>query len=301
MKNYHQWIAAPSYKEDIDYRFFDPAAGREYLVNIRMGSSEWLYTVTLSYDNGDPDGWYTGLTCNLRGSYGHEDLPILKIDIIRVLRERFPAVEDWNDDLHIATDKPVRVHYLSPLYPGEFFNLFDFDRAKGDSPFELYTLGDVRLLRRAPDFQQRVAIIGSRKPDEQGLDVAYRLGLYHSSEIVVSGLAPGIDTAAHRGSLDAGGRAIAVVGLDLDRENTDLSNEIIEKGGMIIAEHLIAQSRLLMALADKVVVVQCERESETMQAVELARQFCRPIFALDCDWSGNRYLIDNGIAKPFKM
>lgn len=56
-----------------------------------------------------------------------------------------------------------------------------------------------------------------------------------------------------------------------------------------------------MAMADKVIVVECERESGTMHAVEFARRFRRPIFALDCDWSGNRYLIDNNIAKPFKI
>ena len=312
---YHVWQDFSMAQEDVRYAFYDPASGREYTVNIRMGSSEWLYSAELSYDNGDPDGWYQDLTPFLRGSYCQEDLPILKIDVIRILSERFPAVSGWNDDVPLSKDTPVRVHYNSPFYPEEFFRCFDYDMTKGNAPFELYALGDLRLLRRAPGFQQRVAIIGSRKPDEQGLDVAYRLGKYHSSEIVVSGLALGIDSAAHRGCLDGGGRTVAVVGTGLDRihpkENVGLQADIIAHGGLIVSEQppgtkanprtLIARTRIQMAMADKVIVVQCERESGTMHAVEFARRFRRPIFALDCDWSGNRYLIDNKIAKPFKL
>lgn len=314
-KKYHVWHEYGLAREDVRYMFFDPTSGREYTVSIRMSSSEWLYSVELGYDNGEPDGWYQDLTPFLRGSYFHEDLPILKIDVIRILWERFPAVSGWNDDVPLSKDTPVRIHYNSPFYPEEFFRCFDYDLTKGDAPFELYTLGDLRLLRRAPGFQQRVAIIGSRKPDEHGLDVAYRLGKYHSSEIVVSGVAHGIDTAAHRGCLDGRGRTIAVVGTGLDRvhpkENTDLQADIIARGGLIVSEQspgikanprtLIARTRLQMAMADKVIVVECERESGTMHAVEFGRRFRRPIFALDCDWSGNRYLIDNNIAKPFKI
>lgn len=313
-KTYHVWQDYSLAKEDVRYMFFDPPTGREYTVNVRMGSSEWLYSVEICYHNGEPDGWYQDLTPFLRGSYFHEDLPILKIDVIRILSERFPAVTGWNDDVTLSTDVPVCVHPNSRFYPEEFI-CFDYDLTKGDASFELYTLGDLRLLRRAPGFQQRVAIIGSRKPDEQGLNVAYQLGKYHSSGIVVSGLALGIDTAAHRGCLDGGGRTVAVVGTGLDRvhpkENVDLQADIIAHGGLIVSEQpsgtkanprtLIARTRIQMAMADKVIVVECERESGTMHAVEFARRFRRPIFALDCDWSGNRYLIDNNIAKPFKI
>ena len=314
-KRYHLWLDQSLAKEDIDYMFFDPASDREYTVNIRMGSSDWLYLVMLSYDNGEPDGWYEHLNPDLRGGYMYDELSALKVDIIRLLRERFPAVEGWNDDLLPHYDKPINICYSSPFYPKEFYNYFDFDFIKGDAPFALDVVGDIRLLRRAPYFQSRVAIIGSRKPDEHGLDVAYRLGQYHSSEIVVSGLALGIDTAAHRGCLDTGGRTIAVVGSGLDRvhpkrECRDTGrNNIARRSDCVGAKigtkaspkTLIARTRIQMAMADKVVVVQCERESGTMQAVEFAHRFRRPIFALDCDWSGNRYLIDNQIAIPFKM
>lgn len=210
---------------------------------------------------------------------------------------------------------PMEIHYLSPLYPKEFFEYFDYDVTKNEAPFRLFTLGNVGLLRKAPLFRQHIAIIGSRKPDSFGTDAAYRLGRCYSSEIVVSGLALGIDTAAHKGCLEAGGQTIAIVGSGLDRihpkENICLQNDIIESGGLIVSEQgkgikvnprtLIARTRIQMAMADKVIVVECERESGTMHAVSFAQKFGKPIFALDCNWSGNRYLIDNRIAQPFKM
>lgn len=314
-KIYHIWRVHDLDEEVAWYKFYDPASEKEYVVQLDRRTIKWHYTFILSYEKGETGICFEDWTPFLRGSYFHEDLPILKIDVIRILSERFPAVSGWNNDLRLSPDKPVRVHYNSPFYPDEFFNCFDYDMTKGDAPFELYTLGDLRLLRHAPGFQQRVAIIGSRKPDEQGLDVAYRLGKYHSSEIVVSGLALGIDTASHRGCLDGGGRTVAVVGTGLDRvhpkENSALQADIIAHGGLIVSEQppvtkanprtLIARTRLQMAMADKVIVVECVRESGTMHAVEFARRFQRPIFALDCGWSGNRYLIDNHIAKPFKL
>lgn len=312
----HIWIADnPLAPERLVYEFDEPASGRDYQAVLSFNSGAQCWDVTLCYDNGEPDGWSQWFTPDLRGFYTYNDLIVLKSDLIAMLRLRFPQVKGWNDGFHYDRATPMGIHYLSPLYPQEFFDYFDYDSAKDDPPVRLHTLGDVNLLRKAPFFRQRVAIIGSREPDELGVDVAYRLGRYHSSEIVVSGLALGIDTAAHRGCIDAGGKTIAVVGTGLDRvhpkENVGLQNDIIASGGLIVSEHergvkanprtLIARTRIQMAMADKVVVVECERESGTMHAVRFAERFGKPIFALDCDWSGNRYLIDNQIAKPFKL
>lgn len=313
-KIYHIWRVHDLDEEVAWYKFYDPASEKEYVVQLDRRTIKWHYTFILSYEKGETGICFEDWTQFLRRTYYRFDLPILKIDVIRILAELFPAVTGWNDDVTLSTDTPVCVQPNSRFYPEEFI-CFESDMNKKDAPNDLYALGDLRLLRRAPCFQQRVAIIGSRKPDEQGLDVAYRLGKYHSSEIVVSGLTLGIDTASHRGCLDGGGRTVAVVGTGLDRvhpkENSALQADIIAHGGLIVSEQpsgtkanprtLIARTRIQMAMADKVIVVECERESGTMHAVEFARRFRRPIFALDCDWSGNRYLIDNNIAKPFKI
>ncbi len=315
-KRLHYWLADyPPSPDELTYNFRDPISDRLYCINLYYGTSDQCWRVELWYDNGEPVGWHRWLNPDLYSCYSYEDLPALKMDLIQIMKTKFPSVVGWNDDFQIIPGKIIALHYQSPLYPHEFINYFNYNLREGDAPFYLYLLGDIHLIRRPPLFKQRVAIIGSRNPDEIGLDVAYRLGQYHSSEIVVSGLAKGIDSAVHKGCLDAGGKTIAVVGSGLDivhpKENVGLQQRIIDSNGLIVSEQpegtkanprtLIARTRLQMGLADKVVVVECEKESGTMHAVNFARQFRKPIFALDCDWSGNRYLIDNGIAKPIQI
>ena len=313
----HTWIDMGGVKEEILYYFTDPQTGRLYTLTLHTWSSnEQYWSVQLSYDNGEPDGWYRDLTSELRATYccfANEE-PALKIDAIRLMKERFPHITGWNDGLYYNPNEIQRTDFTSCLYPIEFFNLFKTGKVP-DYLRSLYTLGDIRLIRRSPYFTPRIAIIGTRKPDEQGIEVAYRLGEFFAEDIIVSGLARGVDTAAHQGCLDSGGKTIAVVGSGLNhvypKENTDLQQKIIDNGGLIISEQhhsvkaspktLIARTRIQAALADKVFVVECEKESGTMHAVNFALKYGRAIFALDCDWSGNRYLIDNGLAKPFKM
>ena len=313
----HTWIDMGCLKEDIRYHFTDPKTGRLYTLTLHTWSSiEEYWSVQLSYDNGEPDGWYQDLTSELRATYCcyADELPALKIDAIRLMKERFPHITGWNDGLYFNPNEIQEITHDSCLYPIEFFNLFKTENELGH-PRILYVLGDKRLVRRTPYFTPRIAIIGSQTPDVKGLEVAYRLGKFFAGDIVVSGLARGIDTAAHQGCLVGGGRTIAVVGSGLHhvypKENIELQQRIIETGGMILSEQdpktkanprtLIARTRLQMALADKVYVVECEKESGTMHAVNFALKYGKPIFALDCDWSGNRYLIDNDLAKPFKQ
>ena len=146
-------------------------------------------------------------------------------------------------------------------------------------------------------------------------ELARQLGRLFSSDIVVSGLARGIDTAAHQGCVEAGGVSVAIVATGLDKtypkENTELELAILQKGGMIVSEYpegtkanptrLIARTRLQMAIADKVIVVACEKDSGTMHAVDWAVKLCKPIFAIDNDRSGNRHLIDSGMALPITL
>ncbi len=75
------------------------------------------------------------------------------------------------------------------------------------TPTELFVKGDPSLMTQV----HRIAIIGARDATAEECDIAYRLGAFHSSQIVVSGLAKGIDTFAHRGCVEAKGKTIAVV------------------------------------------------------------------------------------------
>ena len=129
-----------------------------------------------------------------------------------------------------------------------------FTKINQISPLECkYTqgLGSIALMPKTLYFcgkmpenmVKTVAIVGSRHNTKYGEEVAYKLAydLAREGVIIVSGLAFGIDSIAHRGCLDAGGTTIAVLGTRADeiypRSHTALAREIIEKGGAILSEY----------------------------------------------------------------
>ena len=152
--------------------------------------------------------------------------------------------------------------------------------------------------------QRGVAVIGSRTPAEEARRFARefcaRLG-----EPVVSGLALGIDAAAHRGALDAGLPTVAFVGTGLGvtypPEHRALEEEIVAHGGAIVSERLPGEpatkvtlahrDRLQAAHARAVVLIASETEGGAMLTMRFARQLGRPRFALaaygDRSYTGN--------------
>ncbi len=111
-------------------------------------------------------------------------------------------------------------------------------RRMSDPPIVLYVLGE--WLQE--DARHAVSIVGSRAATPYGMTVARRFGreLADAGCTIISGLAKGIDTAAHRGALDAGGRTIAVMGHGLSRifpqENEELAQHIIHGHGAVVSE-----------------------------------------------------------------
>ena len=99
------------------------------------------------------------------------------------------------------------------------------------APAQLFLAGNVDLLRRRP----KVSVVGSRKASPEAIRRAARLAriLVENNVVVVSGLAEGVDTAAHRAAMEAGGSTIAVIGTPLDKnypkENRDLQCEIASR------------------------------------------------------------------------
>lgn len=102
-----------------------------------------------------------------------------------------------------------------------------------------------------------VAIVGARHNTTYGQEVAYRLAyeLGKRGVVVISGLAYGIDSIAHRGCLDAGGVTLAVLGTPIDRiyprGHTALAAEIIEKGGVVISEYAPAEAKNWVKIASE--------------------------------------------------
>jgi len=140
-----------------------------------------------------------------------------------------------------------------------------------------------------------IGIVGTRKPTEHGKRWTYNISkaLAQSGFTVVSGLAEGIDTIAHRGCLDGGGRTIAVLGNGLDRvypsNNKQLMAEIAEKG-LILTEYeygslpergnFPARNRIVAGLCRAVLVMEAPEKSGALITARYATEFNRDVYTL---------------------
>jgi len=159
-----------------------------------------------------------------------------------------------------------------------------------DPALILYIRGDVKLLSR-----HAVGIVGTRRPTAYGSQVAQRLArdLAQRQLVIVSGLARGIDSAAHRGALEAGGQTVAVLGSGIDviypRENKRLAEQIAESGALISEfppgtspspENFPIRNRTISGLSLGVIVVEAAEYSGSMITARLAVEQNREVFAV---------------------
>lgn len=143
-----------------------------------------------------------------------------------------------------------------------------------------------------------VAIIGSRRANGDGLDFARDLaaGLSRAGAAVISGMALGVDAAAHEGALAAGGVSGAVLGTPLDRvhprRHASLQRRLagslgilseLAPGTAVTKGTFVSRNRLVAALADAVVVVQGREGSGALLTADFARELGRPIGAVPWD------------------
>jgi DNA processing protein len=163
-------------------------------------------------------------------------------------------------------------------------------------PLILYYKGNIHNAA----IMESIAIIGTRRPTVDGMKMSEYYGNYFSCEgfNIVSGLALGCDTAAHRGALKAGGITTAFVAHGLDiihpAQNEELAERIIESDGVIISEYpigtplsqnnLIERNRLQAGLSDAVILVQTDiKKGGSMHAVNVALENKKPVFAVQFD------------------
>ena len=194
------------------------------------------------------------------------------------------------------------VQVLTPSHPDYPERL----RPLPDAPPLLFVLGTL------PRYQHGVAIVGTRTPDAISRFRAHAVGasIATQGDIVISGLALGIDHAAHAGALSvATGGTLAILGNGIlnpyPPANRPLARAIIEQGGALICEcppdaepnrnALIARNRLISGMSDRVVIVQSSLQSGTMHTIRFAEAQQRRIFTFDHPATGNRALIEKGV------
>ncbi len=178
-----------------------------------------------------------------------------------------------------------------------------------DPPAAVNVQGMAQVLKRPA-----VAIVGTRRASLRGLAFARALGFVLASRhwCVVSGMALGVDAAAHRGALEGGGPTVAVMGTGLGRIYPAVHSRLrqeIESNGCVLTEyeaqvgprkyHFPLRNRLIAGLVQAVVVVEAPRRSGALNTAQLALDYNREVFAVpgpvDLDTSrGCHHLLRQG-------
>ena len=206
------------------------------------------------------------------------------------------AFKDWKKvekELECADSTGVSiVTSQDPLYPSQLLSTYDY-------PAFLYVKGHLK------EDDVNVAVVGSRTASTYGKFTTERLcrELVLRGITVISGLARGIDSAAHRGALSGKGRTIAVLGCGLDvvypPENEELFNEISLQGALISefpfgtppnAPNFPARNRIISGISLGVVVVEASEKSGSLITARIALEQGREVFAVpgSIDSSGSR-------------
>lgn len=188
-----------------------------------------------------------------------------------------------SDERWLAGAGHELVTWGSPGYPALL-------AATEDAPLVLFVEGDAQALGLP-----QLAIVGSRNPTSIGRDTATRFAaqLAAAGLIVTSGLALGIDGAAHRGALAARGRTVAVLGCGLDtiypREHAGLAREISGQGALVsemptgtapLRQHFPRRNRIISGLAVGTLVVEAAIRSGSLITARLAGEQGREVFAI---------------------
>lgn len=209
-------------------------------------------------------------------------------------------------ELAALEERDIQVLYPGhPEYPSCLSHIYD-------PPDILYVRG---ILRSDDHIYRSIGIVGSRRPTVYGREMAsmFARGLVKQNCAVISGMASGIDSAAHRGALEAGGYTVAVLGCGINvtypAENTELYRDILAGGGAIVSEYGLnvkphpayfpVRNRIISGISDGVFVVEAKRESGSLITVDCALEQGRQVYALpgralDKNSEGTNNLIKQG-------
>jgi DNA processing protein len=178
-------------------------------------------------------------------------------------------------------------HHVLPITDARYPAML---RATPDCPIALYVAGSIDALN-----DPQLAIVGSRNPSPSGREIAFEFAetLATRGLSVTSGLAEGIDSAAHRGALAAQGTTVAVLGSGIDvvypRRNFSLSEEIRHRGAVISEfplgtpprrENFPRRNRIIAALSLGTLVVEAAQRSGSLITARMAGEYGRELFAV---------------------
>lgn len=175
------------------------------------------------------------------------------------------------------------INIFDEEYPESLKNIYS-------PPITLYCKGDITLLKR-----KSVAIVGCRDSSTYGRSIAEKFAkdLCEKKLVVVSGLAKGIDSAAHVGALKGNGETIAVLGCGVDivypKENVNLYLDIMKKG-LIVSEYIVGtppessnfpmRNRIISGLSQGVLVVEAKKKSGTMITTDFALEQGKELYVI---------------------
>lgn len=196
-----------------------------------------------------------------------------------MIRERAAAALRW-----LELPGQSLLMWDDPTYPALLAEL-------PDAPPLLFVAGDSRLLERP-----QLAMVGSRRASRPGLDTAsaFARSLAAGGFVITSGLALGIDGAAHKGALDAGGATVAVLGTGLQclypQRHIGLAERIVANGGALVSElpldsapqagNFPRRNRIISGLSVGVLVVEASPSSGSLITARLAAEQGREVYAI---------------------
>ena len=201
----------------------------------------------------------------------------------QILKEEYrKGLEKY--EIYMKQNNIELIHIYDKYYPEKLKTIYD-------KPIVLYIKGNKSILN-----EFSLAIIGCRDHTKYGEIVAKNISYQISKNniVTISGLARGIDSIAHKETLKAKGKTIAVIGSGVDNiypeENKELAKEIIKNGGAIISEYVIgtkpqkmnfpARNRIISGMSNGVVVIEAKKKSGTMITVDFALEQGKEVFAV---------------------
>jgi len=252
---------------------------------------KWLHRIALTMLPGIGDGRARKLVAYCGGVnevFAHKKPQLLKVpgigEVLANAIVKANLFKEAEKELRFVTDNGIRpLFFLDPGYPHRFLEL-------EDSPVLLYTKGEMDL--NAP---RTLSVVGTRKATAQGKAFTEELieGLAPTGVTIVSGLAYGIDIAAHRAALKHGLPTVACLAHGLDRIYPDLhrrtAEEMLAHGGWVSdfcsgtlpsRDNFPSRNRVIAGLADATIVIEAADSGGALITAEIALSYNRDVFAV---------------------